>query len=105
MPTTDPIFRQNEILSIIRIIDGYLKRVRWCSLDDKKKIFNLVIQRSDVPDAMKEQMIRNAAGTETETDFMRYLKNSKNFYERYHKMLAKLEEKRAARRNKAATRH
>lgn len=75
------IFKQNELNSIIRVIKGLIKRVAWCSFEEKRKIFICVIQRSDIPENVKMQMFLNVESTKDEKDFFRYLQNSQNFYE------------------------
>jgi len=77
------IFSNNdEMKSIIRVVDRVIKRVSWCSFEDKKKIFAAVLRRANMAEHIKIQMMLNAEQTENEADFFRYLKNSKNFYEK-----------------------
>lgn len=85
-----PIFKEDQLKSIIRIIERLIKRVKWCDLQDKKKIFQCVILKSNICEYIKNQMINNALATKTEAEFTKYLRNSKNFYERRRRKILKI---------------
>lgn len=87
---TQSIFKEDQLKSIIRIIERLIKRVRWCDLNDKKKIFQCVILKSNICEYIKKQMINNALSTETENEFTIYLRNSKHYYERRRRQLLKI---------------
>lgn len=89
MTTKVPIFKEDQLKSIIRIIERLLKRVKWCELRDKQKIFQCVIIQSDICDYVKNQMVTNALSTKTEDEFTQYLRNSKNYYERKRRQILK----------------
>lgn len=85
-----PIFKEDQLKSIIRIIERLIKRVKWCDLQDKKKIFQCIILKSNICEYIKNQMINNALATKTEAEFTKYLRNSKNFYERRRRKILKI---------------
>lgn len=89
----NPIFKEDQLKSIIRIIERLLKRVRWCSLSDKKRIFTCVIAQSDIYEYVKAQMISNAEMAETEDAFIRYMRNSKHYYETRRRLLLRNQKK------------
>ena len=102
-----PIFKEDQLKSIKRIIERLLKRVRWCSLSDKKRIFTCVIAQSDICEYVKAQMISNAETAETEDDFIRYMRNSKHYYETRRRLLLRNQKKynraKTAKKPKKAT--
>lgn len=103
----NPIFKEDQLKSIIRIIERLLKRVRWCSLSDKKRIFTCVIAQSDICEYVKAQMISNAEMAETEDAFIRYMRNSKHYYETRRRLLLRNQKKynraKTAKKPKKAT--
>ena len=94
------IFKEDQLKSIIRIIEKFIKRVKWCTLEEKKKIFICVLERSDIDDSIKNLMIQNAVNSETEESFFRYLRNSKAYYENKQRALLRLQRQKARMREK-----